>query len=542
MAYTTVTDAGYESGYFYGDVGAADDDLIAYPPDYPTYALPAGDPSLLATRYVGRSPYLPLPFLLPALLTGVSWFFGGTSFLTDAGMVTLTLLCAVCFAVELLRFPQRFGIGGCVLFGGVLVWFCHDYFYYWFNYNSRTTDYPAWVIAKAAFLLSVLVVMMVLGLNVRRGRWMSKLASLVPEAGSGGFYLTALLVMFVIGVLPYFLFTEEPGYVAIWREATAMRGGQRATWVIGRSGNLNRLWGAYVLHMLDVGMFSGMFGAFYATLVARNPLGKVVGWGVWLFWTCIAFGSGTRGQTLGVVAPALGCLYVKYHVEAATLLRRAGFKAYVMTGLLALGLLALVQFQGMFRDERFVERRHWSDVELFRVRGNHMFSEGLLAAKLVPSRQYPFFGNRFPGEGALRVLPETLYYGLLHPIPRVLWPGKPVDPAWEWYNWIFTRERTTAEWRTTIAPGMAVGQYMRYGLAGVIEFGLLFGWLLMCTERVLLTARNRPIQILTALALAVWLFRCFRGGFAWQEFYSLVIGLVAMSVLVFFARPLMSRR
>jgi hypothetical protein len=49
------------------------------------------------------------------------------------------------------------------------------------------------------------------------------------------------------------------------------------------------------------------------------------------------------------------------------------------------------------------------------------------------------------------------------------------------------------------------------------------------------------VQVLTSLAMAVWLFRCFRGGLGWQEFYALTIGFAAMSMLIIVTRPLFAR-
>ena len=500
----------------------------------------AGDPTALTPYVVERSRWTPLPFLVPVALTGVAWAGNGIQVLTDLGMICLALLCIVHVAVELIRFPQRFGIGGFVAFGGTFIWFCHDYFYFWFAYDGRSTPFPQWVIAKTAFLVCLLMFCMTVGLNIRSGKWMQKLVSLVPEAGSGGFYLCLLVFLFCLGILPYFLFVKQPFYIAMYRDMTGLRTGGHAEWTIGRTGLLHTGgWSAYALRLLDVGYFSGMFGAFYATLVTRNPLGKVLGWGACAFWTMMAFGTGTRGAVLAVALPAMGFLYVKYHIQAAALLRRTSVKAYVVCGVLAFGLLAIIQFQGMFRGQN-AERRSWSQLEFGKPRGNHMFSEGLLAAHQIP-KNVPFFGNNFLGEGAVRVLPELIFYGAIHPIPRALWHGKPVDPAWDWYNIAFTGERRNAN-NTTIAPGMAVGQYMRYGIAGVFEFGILFGWLLACTERVLRHANGRPIQIVTSLALSVWLFRSFRGGLGWVEFYELAVGLAALSMIVILFRPLTARR
>jgi hypothetical protein len=47
--------------------------------------------------------------------------------------------------------------------------------------------------------------------------------------------------------------------------------------------------------------------------------------------------------------------------------------------------------------------------------------------------------------------------------------------------------------------------------------------------------------VLISLALSVWLFRCFRGGLGWMEFYELVIGITAMSLLVIAGKPFIRR-
>src|ERR1700721_1854994 len=85
--------------------------------------------------FVPRSHYQWVPFLLPLLLCGVSWLGDGIPALTDMGFSIFTILCFVFLTTEFIRFPRRFGIGGLVLWGGTLCWFCQDYFTHWFNHN-----------------------------------------------------------------------------------------------------------------------------------------------------------------------------------------------------------------------------------------------------------------------------------------------------------------------------------------------------------------------------------------------------------------------
>ena len=59
--------------------------------------------------YLKRSPYAPLAFLMPTLLSGLSWFAGGQAWLTDIAFCFLTAICVVYLILELYSFPKRFG-------------------------------------------------------------------------------------------------------------------------------------------------------------------------------------------------------------------------------------------------------------------------------------------------------------------------------------------------------------------------------------------------------------------------------------------------
>src|SRR3954470_10209716 len=98
--------------------------------------------------YLARWRYLAVLFAIPTLFCGLSWVMGGVAFLTDAAFLLLTILCLSGLLREMVVFPKRFGIGGILLFGGVLVWFSHDYLWNWFaKSRSEFEDkgIPVWV-------------------------------------------------------------------------------------------------------------------------------------------------------------------------------------------------------------------------------------------------------------------------------------------------------------------------------------------------------------------------------------------------------------
>ena len=114
-------------------------------------------------------------------------------------------------------------------------------------------------------------------------------------------------------------------------------------------------------------------------------------------------------------------------------------------------------------------------MEFLTVSGNHMFSEGLLGYHLIPEAR-PFFYDRFPGEAIVRPIPDFLFHGITHPIPRGMWHGKPIDPLFEWYNATYTGRGEGRE-GTTISRGLVGSWYFKYGVSGIVQGGLLMGLL-----------------------------------------------------------------
>src|SRR4051794_39824928 len=78
-----------------------------------------------------RSRYCWVPFLMPLALSAVSWMAGGSPMFTDAAWLCITTICIVYVIRELALFPQRWGIGGLILYGGTAIWFCYDYIVHW---------------------------------------------------------------------------------------------------------------------------------------------------------------------------------------------------------------------------------------------------------------------------------------------------------------------------------------------------------------------------------------------------------------------------
>ncbi len=495
-------------------------------------ALPAPRLATDEYGYLRRSLYAPLPLLIPVLLAGGSWMFGGLPWLTDMAFNVMTFVCMAYLGIELYKFPQRFGIGGIVLYGGTLIWFSYDYLTHWLGhtYFNPNDQYTGLVVAKAVFCHTLFVLMMSVGLLIPFHKPLTRLIHAIPEPHNSNFYLWLLIALFLVGLAPYFIFTEGGALGSIMADMTAGRTGSGARWTVGRTGNVNYSWGAYAAILIQLGQIGGQLAVFYALLVARSPMTKLFAWLVWGFWLALAFGSGSRGQVVYMALPAVALVYLKYQSYAAMLARRVSARAYVFTGVLVLMVLFLVQFQGYFRTVGYTsEEADITRISVTQLRGTSMFTEGVLGYALIPDYD-DFFYNKTPGEMIVRPLPQTLFWFIVGPVPRALWTTKPIDPVWEWYNFSFTQGRHGIG-GTTISQGLVGYWYFRYGLSGVIQGGLLLGWLMLIAERALQTCQGKPIRILMSLAFATWLFRIFR-GVNFNSLYPILIGGVVLFVVI----------
>jgi hypothetical protein len=483
-----------------------------------------------------RSIMQPILLLIPILSSGVSFLAGGLPVLTDFSWVMLALLCAIFLMGELYRFPERLGIGGIVLYGGVLVWFCYDYMTNWFMawYPNWTADMPAEVIAKSTAAHMLFIFFMSLGLRLRIGRWLPRLVASLPEPSKSDIFFYMVLFTQVAGlIIPYSVFTSEPLYLSIYHAMISDRGQIGPAFTVGRTGNANYSWGAYVAQLIQFGEVGGLLAAYCLIFLRQGIFQKIVCFIIWVIWLLIGLGTGARGEVVFMMMPVVCFLFIRFNVSANQYVKRFNFVAYVMAIVTVLIAVCLVQIAYRFRGQG-LEDVDLSTVSYTQLEGNHMFSEGLVGFALIPER-HRYFYDAFPGETIVMPIPQFIYYLVVHPIPRALWWNKPIDPATSWYNDVAmggSGENGGKVEGVTISQGLAGCWFFRFGVAGLIEGGLFFGWLLGCTERTLLNSHGKTLPILAALCTATWLFRCFR-DVRFFDFYQFALGLLAMTLIIY---------
>jgi hypothetical protein len=504
--------------------------------DYPVYYNEYGETVMPELVYAPRSKMQALWFIPPAVLSGLSWMGDGVAPLTDLSFIVLSLACVAMLIEEMANFPRRFGLGGITLFGGVLIWFCHDYFtnWFWFDFQAVSTmtgpggqPLTALVLAKSAFLHHFFIIFAVAALQLPVWGWLERALGNIPEPASDGFYLPLIVLCFLVGMIPYTFFAAYPLPIALWKEITGGRA-DGGVFTVGRTGNVNQDFGAYLAQIQQVGQVGALLALFYVLLMRPGILTKLFCIAYWLLYVGLAFGSGTRGHTAYMAMPILFVVFMKYQSQAAAMFKRISYKAYIWSGVVALAILVLLQIQITFRNVGFNEMK-LEEVKTG-IEGNSMFSEALSGMALIPE-QKPFFYSRIPGQGALMCLPEVAWRFLYGPIPRAVWKGKPIDPVWKWYNSVITGRPEDQLEGTTVSTGLVGDFYFRFGMAGVIEGGLLFGFLCLVGERSLQNSQGRLIQLVFSIGFLVFMFRSFR-GLNFITLYPLLIGVTFLVIII----------
>jgi hypothetical protein len=497
-----------------------------------SYAAPA------PLAFVQRSRMQWIPFTVPALMTFISWQAGGIPPLTDLAFLMFTAFMLVFLTLEFYYFPRRFGIGGLVLWGGTLTWFCQDYFVHWFHKNFSLGEtyllIPPATVAKAAFMLITFTMVMSIGLGIRAGRWAERLLLSVPDVDNSNFYFLLVIVMFVVGISPWYLFNAEPAYLCLLHAFTSGWTGSPAM-TVGRTGSVNYNWGGYAAQLIQIGQGGGVFAAVYAVLIGRKVFDRLIAVCIWALWLCYAFQSSRRGEIAFMFMPGIALLFIKYQARAAKAFKRYVILSYVLCGVLTFVMYFMVQWQGEFRGLG-LNAGSVETVTLGKNEGNTMFSESLEGYMLIGETK-PVFWDSFPGEGALLAIPRTVYWFAIGPVPRALWNSKPIDPLWQWYNHLVAGGNGITG--TTISHGLAGSWYFNYGFAGMVEGALLVGWLMGVAERTLQHSDGRPVGIMMSLGFAVWLFRTYR-DFIFVDLYGLIITAVVLTILTYALRPYFS--
>ena len=130
------------------------------------------------------------------------------------------------------------------------------------------------------------------------------------------------------------------------------------------------------------------------------------------------------------------------------------------------------------------------DWTLTTVRVDDNFNRLAQTADFVP-RYYPYSGLQF------------VYFSLVRPIPRALWPGKPINQG-------FTVQEALGEANTSLTNSVIGEAYSGFGFPLVLLMGMCFGWAARWWEQVL-EGDSTTVSVLLYALGAMALFGSLRG-------------------------------
>jgi oligosaccharide repeat unit polymerase len=218
------------------------------------------------------------------------------------------------------------------------------------------------------------------------------------------------------------------------------------SWGRGRYGD------AYAL-LVEIGaliyLIPPIAGLIYARSQDYNLSQKIIVTIVLSFTLYYGFASGTRN----ILATYVGTFFIAYFLNKAELkLWQAVYQGVPILVLLFLGMAYMLEFRGVgLGNFAFAER----PPETLYIDHN----------MVVISRLTDLFPNV---DGFLGF--EIPFYGLIHPVPRSLWPGKP-----EGLSVSIEAELGADPASVTLASTFVGEAYMSGGLLAVLFAGLVFG-------------------------------------------------------------------
>lgn len=116
---------------------------------------------------------------------------------------------------------------------------------------------------------------------------------------------------------------------------------------------------------------------------------------------------------------------------------------------------------------------------------------------------------------------DTLTVFITNPIPRKLWPDKPIDPSFGPYNEIRTG-KTGFGASSNITPTIPGRFYISYGFWGVVQIGLVFGLLWRTFDRMMVNHPNLSSnRVLVGSMLNAIMFISLR-DFTFGKFYPFI--------------------
>ena len=243
----------------------------------------------------------------------------------------------------------------------------------------------------------------------------------------------------------------------------------------------------------------------------RQPtLRRVVGWAFLFFMFMRGYNNGTRSKVLEVFLPLVGCVY---WTLPGSIKRKA-----LIVGVPAFAALGVIWSAGSVigRNEGTVK---WDEATEADYVGFEMFRELLYMADVVP-RTLDYRMGR------------TYFVQLVNPIPRAIWPDKPIDDA----GLELAKVKgliAHGDAYLTVSPGLLGEMYWNFGMLGIGVISAILGYLAKSWDRIRYLAQR---SIIAFTVFAAGLAVIFLSGRSINM--ATLYGMLALFVLlIMFSKP-----
>lgn len=345
---------------------------------------------------------------------------------------------------------------------GVLFWVLLDPL----QMREGIGDFDDGVVAETLVYVAIFLMTVSLGYQLPRPRIIAKAFARISEPAKGKRIYRATIVLFLIGLIPILYYSE--GSASTFRQILLAGYDWEvdAGWRRSALGSgLDYLFTIFFL-ILNATPFLALWAFKRASL---NLLQKAILSSIILSVPLFFFFSGSRRTFAFLV---LGLLFYLYNAIPAPRRKRWG----ILFALAPLVLLLAMQVQVQYRTEGF----HDIDLATVETRFDHLQRDDIfywmLTAVNVMPEQYPF----------TREVPFADLF--IHPIPRSLWPDKPVTEGFPFLNW--------RDYGATLTISIIGQFYVAQGLLGVIMAGLCFGWAARNWDQLIQTASDGSVRSL----------------------------------------------
>ncbi len=365
-----------------------------------------------------------------------------------------------------------------------------------FQYGATAYEYAVLLVmlAAASFLV---------GYHHSSAKWFDGCGRRVARLGDREFRRQTLIVGVLVGSIPVVLYgLADPAETL--RGLIAARAGWRGTLVRPALGDFRA-----AVVMIETFLLAVAWVAMLILADKRRSRGITIVAAAVLAWHMMrAYGTGSRSVVfLALLIPA-AWLYWRCDAQ-----RQRGL------------LLAAIPFALLFYwfAGAMVEGRKEGRLDFAKTpsyMGHEMFRELLFVLDQVPGKRPYLYG-------------ETIAIELINPIPRFLWPGKPVGFGVTYAGW---QGQDSLGGGPTISPGILGEMYINGGVMAVILLNIFGGIVCRAWDRIG-PQRTRSLPVLMFYSLGLGCLLMLGRSFSLSLFYQMFAVLICIGVVAARFRP-----